>query len=101
MATTSFKKIYQKLKPSAGLEVFDMTKVCQILTAFLPDNRLLEGRMGTDIRETLTLLACADRSTFCALLDTFSPFFGFFLSPSKSVLRLVPMERLRAIARIS
>ena len=70
---------------------------CQNLTAFLADISLLEGRMGTDLRETLTFLMGADCSTFCAFLDSFEPFLALF-SPSESVMHLVPMERLRAIA---
>ena len=60
---------------------------CQNLTAFLADISLLEGKMWTDIRETLTLLMCADCSPFLALF-----------SPSEFFMHLVPMERLRAIA---
>ena len=48
-----------------------MTNVGQNLTAFLEDISLLDGRMGTDIWETLTLLMRADLELFCAFLDSF------------------------------
>ena len=44
-----------------------MTKVHHDLTAFLAENSLIEGRMVTDIRETLTLLMCADCSTLLCI----------------------------------
>ena len=94
----SFMKFKRKIWHLSCFEIVDMTNVCQNLTAFLADIRLLEGRMETDIRETLTLLMCADCSTFCALLDSCGPFLALF-SPSESFLHMVPMERLCAIAR--
>ena len=57
-----------------------MTNVRQNSTAFLADISLLEGRMGTDIRETLTLLTCADYSTFLCILRHLKPFLGFFFT---------------------
>ena len=46
------------------------------LTGFLAYISLLEGRMGTDIRRTLTLLMCADCSTFLCIFRQFLAFFG-------------------------
>jgi hypothetical protein len=57
-----------------------MTNVCQNSSAFLAVISLLEGRMGTDIQETLTLLVCADYSTFCAFLGSCLPFFWPFVT---------------------
>ena len=99
-ATPSFRKFDRKIFLSNWFEVVDMTNVRQNSTAFLADISLLEGRMGTDIRETLTLLTCADYRTFLCILRHLKPFLGFF-SPSGSFLLVVPMERLRAIARSS
>ena len=58
-----------------------LTNVCKNWTAFLADISLLEGRTGTDIRETLTLLMCAYCRLFCEFLDGFFfPFFGTFFT---------------------
>ena len=59
---------------------------------------LLEGRVGTDIRETLNILLCADCSMFLCIFRRFVALFGTF-SHSGFLLHLVPMERLRAIDR--
>ena len=96
----SFRKFDQIIWLSNWFEVVDMTSWRQNLTAFLTDISLLEGRMGTDIWETLSLLMCADCSTYCAFFDSFSPFLALF-SLLESLLCLVLMERLRAIARSS
>ena len=61
-ATPSFRKFDRKICLSNWFEVVDMTNVRQNSTAFLADISLLEGRMGTDIRETLTFLMCEDSS---------------------------------------
>ena len=66
-----FRKFDRKIWLSNWFEIVDMTNVRQNLTAFLADISLLKGSMGTDIRETLTLLMCEDCSPFCALLDNF------------------------------
>ena len=59
-----------------------MTNVRQNLTPFLGDIGLLEGRMGTNIWETLTVLMCADCSSFlCILRQLVGPFLAL-LSPS-------------------
>ena len=59
---------------------FDKTKVCQNSTAFLADNSLPEGRMGTDLRETLTFLMCADCSIYLCIFRQFSALFGSFFT---------------------
>ena len=75
-----------------------MTNVLQNLTAFFADISLLEGRMGTDIWETLTLWMFVDCSTFLSLFIQFLALFDTFFS-FRVFLHLVPVERLRAIAR--
>ena len=53
-----------------------MTNVRQYLTAFFAAISRLEGRMGTDIREILTLWMCADCSTFLCIFRHFFALFG-------------------------
>ena len=55
-----------------------MTNVRQNLKAFFADISLREDRMGTDIRETLTLLTCGDCSTFLCIFRQFLALFGTF-----------------------
>ena len=58
-----------------------MTNAHQNWTVFLADISLLEGSMGTDIRETLTLLTCAECSTFLCIFRQFLALFGTFSPP--------------------
>ena len=69
MATTSFRIFDRKINLLARIEVVDMTMVRKNLTAFLADNSLLEGRMWTDIQETLTLLTFNVLVTFTWLYE--------------------------------
>ena len=79
-----------------------MTNVCQNLTALLADISLLEGRMGTDIRKTLTLLMCADGSTFLCifrrLLALFWHFGVFFASGGNGEVACHSQEHLKPCA---
>ena len=58
----------------------NMTNVRQNLTAFLADISLLEGRIGTDIRDTLNILLCADCSTFLCIFRQFLALFPTFFN---------------------
>ena len=73
---------------------------CFIIVVEIKLNQLRDAVQNFRIRETLTLLASADSITEITPLINFSAlFFVHFLAPLRLILRLMPMEGLRAIAR--